>query len=286
MKPITFPGALELFLVFLKEKKRSSNTILAYKTDLDQLVAALGEKGIDHPTAVNQKILEEVKADYQKKGYTLKSISRKLNAYRTFFSFLKNKGFIEEDVTLGVAYPQTEMQPPRILTPMEYRALRDSVRGNNRLAAIVEVLLQTGLRISELSNLRLEDIKADSLAIQALESQPARTVPLNKPAREALDIYLRERPKSRITNVFITNTGRKFLIRNIREVIKRHLLAAGVKDASVNDLRHTFIAHHLENGVPLPVLAKIAGHKRLSTTERYLKFVKVQTDKPTKLGEL
>jgi len=286
MEPIDLNEALRLFVTDLQSRKCSSNTVLAYQTDIKQLIAALAKEGVNHPTAVSRPALDKVKALYEKQGYTGKSISRKLNSYRTFFTFLQKKGVTPEDPTAGIVYPKTELQPPRILSQIEYRALRDAVRDNPRMAAIVEVLLQTGLRISELSNLELGDIKEESLLVRAYESQPTRTVPLNSPAKEALNRYLAERPKSKIDNVFITANGRRFLIRNIREVIKRYLLSANIKSASVNDLRHTFVAHHLAAGVPLPELAKIVGHKRLSTTEKYLKFVKVSSKKPTKLGEL
>jgi integrase/recombinase XerC/integrase/recombinase XerD len=86
--------------------------------------------------------------------------------------------------------------------------------------------------------------------------------------------------------LFITKTGRPLLIRNIRTAIDRYFRIAGIEGAKVNDLRHTFIAHHLMAGTPITTLSKLVGHKRLSTTERYLELVKDQKTDNVKLDEL
>ena len=96
---------------------------------------------------------------------------------------------------------------------------------------------------------------------------------LNKPAADAIAKYLEIRPKSPSHSLFITKTGRPLLIRNIRTAIDRYFRIAGIKEAKVNDLRHTWVAHQLQSGVPLTMVSKLAGHKRLSTTERYLQFI-------------
>ena len=282
---ISLKESLKKFTNHLNSLNRSENTILAYETDIRQLIELLEKRSINHPTAVNLEELDKVKNYYFEKGYTAKSISRKLNSYRAFFTYLVGQKLIEKDPTGGITYPKTELGAPRILSPMEYRALRDAARADIRISAIVEVLLQTGIRISELANLRLDDVKESSLAIRAQQSQSARAVPLNQVAKQAIDLYLTKRPAGKVDNIFITSRGKPFLIRNIRESIKRYLFAAGIKDASVNDLRHTFIAHHLQAGTALPTVAKLVGHKRVSTTERYLQYIK-PVKEPTKLKEL
>ncbi|MBM3209563.1 hypothetical protein FJZ40_04745 [Candidatus Shapirobacteria bacterium] len=285
MENLDLGQALEKFVTDLTGRSKSSNTILAYRGDLEQVLVIFKKDGINHPVAVDSVQIEKIKAEFTHLGYTPKSISRKLNSIRAFFRFLKKEGVIENDPSGEIVYPKLTAATPRILTKLEYRALRDACRNDPRLAAIVEIFLQTGVRISELANLRLSDVKDDSLFIRAQESNPARTIPLNRVGREALERYLKKRPKSKTDYVFVTANGRQFLIRNIRQAIKRHLEIAGIKNASVNDLRHTFIAHHLEAGTPLATLSKIAGHKRISTTEKYLAFVKPK-EKPTKLEEL
>jgi site-specific recombinase XerD len=261
------------FTEFLRKQKRASATILAYSNDIAQMAKFLAGKGVTAATTINQTLLEEFKADLGSKGYTAKSISRKINSIKTFFRFLKTEGVVEIDPAASVAHPKYEVKPPRILSKLEYRALRDACRADARISAIVELMLQTGIRIGEVANLRMEDYKGTEVYIRPFESHEDRNIPLNKAAREALDRYLKERPTVKEKAVFVTKTGHPFLIRNIRSSIERYFDLAGIKDAKVNDLRHTWIFHHLSAGTPLVTISKLAGHKRLSTTEKYLKLI-------------
>lgn len=219
-------------------------------------------------------------------GYTPKSLSRKINSTRTFYRFLKINEYVTDDPSLLVSHPRYELAPPRILTPTEYRALRDAARNDPRMFAVIEILLQTGIRIGELANLTLSDIQGDTLHIRPIEKHEERFVPLNRPAKEALKHYLEVRPQVKEDRLFVTKSGKPFLVRNIRTAVERYFRLAEIKDAKVNDLRHTFVAHHLKHGVSLLVLSKILGHKRLSTTERYLEFVKDRAKENTNLVEL
>ena len=169
---------------------------------------------------------------------------------------------------------------------MEYRSLRDVCRDDPRIYAIVELLLQTGIRIGELANLELNDIDVDQITIKAYESHGQRQVPLNKAGQAALADYLKVRPATKSSHVFITKTGKPFLIRNIRTAIDRYFKLADIKNAKVNDLRHTFIAHQLEAGTPLTLISELVGHKRLSTTEKYLQVVTKKDTPPANLEEL
>jgi site-specific recombinase XerD len=270
---ISTKDASEKFTEFLKNQKRASATILAYSNDIAQLTKFLEEKGITAITAVSQELLDEFKVSLETKGYTAKSVSRKINSIKTFFRFLKTEGIIETDPAVSVAHPKYEVKPPRVLSKLEYRALRDACRGDARISAIVELMLQTGIRIGEVANLCMEDYKGDEIYIRPFESHEDRAIPLNKAAKEALEKYLKERPAVREKAIFVTKTGRPFLIRNIRSSIERYFDIAGIKEAKVNDLRHTWVYHHLATGTPLVTISKLAGHKRLSTTEKYLKLI-------------
>lgn len=286
MKAVPLRHAHNEFKDFLKGRKHSTSTIVAYGKDIEQLVSFLGELQKNQVHEVTKEDIEAFLAKLSKTGYTPKSVSRKINSTRTFYRFLKVKEYITDDPSLLVSHPRYELAPPRILTPMEYRALRDAARNDPRMFAIIELLLQTGIRIGELANLRLDDVQKDALRIRSYEKHPERLVPLNKSAREALNRYLAIRPKVAEERVFITKSGKPFLIRNIRTAIERYFRLAEIKEAKVNDLRHTFVAHHLKHGVSLIVLSKILGHKRLSTTERYLEFVKDRGKENTQLVEL
>ncbi|PIU33818.1 hypothetical protein COT03_02640 [Candidatus Shapirobacteria bacterium CG07_land_8_20_14_0_80_39_18] len=282
----TLKDTSERFNEFLKSQKRASATILAYGNDINQMISFLAGKGVRAASAVNSPLLEEFKADLERKGYTAKSISRKINSLKTFFRFLKAENVIENDPAVSVTHPRYEVKPPRILSKLEYRALRDACRGDTRVSAIVELMLQTGVRIGEVANLNLDDNRGNEIYIKPFESHDGRTIPLNKAAKEALDKYLKERPKVKEKAIFVTKTGRMFLIRNIRSSIERYFEIAGIKDAKVNDLRHTWVFHHLAAGTPLVTISKLAGHKRLSTTEKYLKLIGEKKEGNIKLEEL
>lgn len=274
------------FLNHLKDKNRASATILAYGKDIDQLVSFLEELQKVHVHEVTKNDLESFLAKLSKEGYTPKSVSRKINSTKTFYRFLKVNEFVTDDPSLLITHPKYDVKPPRVLSELEYRALRDACRADDRTSAIVELLLQTGIRIGELANLRLEDVKDESLFIREFEGHSAREVPLNRAAKQALQRYLSTKPKSKDNHVFITKTGRPLLVRNIRSSIDRYFRIAGIKDAKVNDLRHTFVAHHLRAGTSLVVVSKWVGHKRLSSTERYLDFLKNHEEPAGKVKEL
>ena len=267
------------FIDHLKGKKRASATVLAYGKDIEQLVNFFHGLQKFHVHEVKAEDIKNFLSKLQSTGYTQKSLSRKLNSTKTFFRFLKVKEYITDDPATLVEHPKFDTKPPRILTPIEYRALRDTARDDTRIAAIIEILLQTGIRIGELANLKTDDIffsedtKEGHLFVRPQENRPERTVPLNKAAESALKKYIEIRPKTPNRAVFITKTGKPLLVRNIRTAIDRYYKKAGIAGAKVNDLRHTWVAHHLSSGASLVLISKIAGHKRLSTTERYLTLI-------------
>lgn len=280
------------FVADLKEKGRAESTVIAYSKDIEQLLNFLSKEGVSSLDNVKTEDLEKYKQNLQDNNYTPKSVSRKINSTRTFFKYLLENSSITDNPSEKLAHPKFKTKPPRVLTEMEYRALRDVSRVDVRLYSIVEILLQTGIRIGELAGLTLDDIrkskngKIDFLYIRAAGSHPARKVPLNKSAKKALDDYIEVRPETEDDTIFITKNGRPLLVRNIRTAIDKAFEKAGIKNAKVNDLRNTFIAHHLANGVSLVTVSKLVGHKRLSTTEKYLNLVKMQNEEDKSLKEL
>ena len=277
---------LEKFTNHLKSLNRSTSTLLAYHKDIDQLIQFVATRNKTLPHQVTATDISDFMESLRQNGYTNKSISRKTNSTKTFFRHLTTQGAIQINPAQSIIHPKYETKPPRILTKMEYRALRDTARHDTRISAIIELLLQTGIRIGELSRIKLEDIREDKLTINAHESHTTRVIPLNKPARHAVELYLNQRPDSDDPHLFITKTGRPLLVRNIRTSIDRYFRLAGIKNAKVNDLRHTWIAHQLKSGASAVLVSKLAGHKRLSTTEKYLKIIENQTNREPKLEEL
>ena len=286
MKAINIKNAHQEFKKYLSENKRSLSTIVAYSKDIEQLVSFLKELSKEHFHDVTKEDLESFLAKMTKNGYAPKSISRKLNSTRTFYRFLKINEYITDDPSLLVAHPRYQLAAPRILTPTEYRALRDAAGNDHRMFAVIELLLQTGIRIGELAALKISDIQKGQLHIAPYEKHVERVVPLNSRAQEALNRYIKIRPKANSEHLFITKSGKPFLIRNIRTAVERYFRLAEVKNAKVNDLRHTFLSHHLKHGVSLILISKVLGHKRISTTERYLEYVPDRTKENNLLTEL
>lgn len=279
-----FADTINNFKANLASLGRASATILAYTKDIEQLAQFVAKTNTNSPTATTTTDIDSFKNHLGDQGYTTKSISRKINSIKAYFAYLQSQKIITDNPALSVSHPKYDVKPPRILSKIEYRALRDACRSDSRMAAIVELLLQTGMRISELANLSMTDLDLgnNKITIKAFESHPQRVVPINKASKEILERYLNDRPKSTNSQVFITKTGNQFLIRNIRSNLDRYFRIAGINDAKVNDLRHTFIAHQLAAGIPLVYVSKLVGHKRLSTTEKYLEFIeeKPNKDKP------
>lgn len=272
------------FIKHLEKLGRSPSTILAYRADLEQLVDYLQKKNKVLPSQVYAGDIGAFRDSLLAQKYTPKSVSRKLNAVKTFFRWKVSEGHVKSDASKDVAHPKIEPSLPKFLSPMEYRALRDIVRGDIRTSAIVELILQTGLRISEIANLKLHNVQKIDIKVEAYATQPERKIPLNKAAKKVLDRYIKVRPEAEISHVFISKNGRPLAVRNIRAAIDRYFHKAEIPGYSVNDLRTTFIVENLKVGVDIVLLSQAVGHKRLSTTERYLELAKVK--EPGKKQEL
>lgn len=283
----SFKSLLPIFIQHLQEKGRSPSTILAYRADLEQLLKFLEGKNKATPDQVRSEDIEGFRDQLLGEKYTPKSVSRKLNAVKTFFRWMMAEKHATFDPSESVSHPKITPSVPKFLSPLEYRALRDVVRSDMRVSAIVELILQTGMRISEVANLKLKNLKGNEFKIEARATQPERTIPLNKPAKDALNSYVKIRPDTESEYVFVSKNGKPLAVRNIRAAIDRYLQKAEISDYSVNDLRTTFLVENLKAGVDLILLSHVVGHKRLSTTERYLELAEVsEPGKKQSLEEL
>ncbi len=287
MNQDTLKSLLPKFVADLNNKKRSPSTILAYRADLDQLIDFLQKKNKVTADLVMQADIESFRDTLLTQKYTPKSVSRKLNAVKTFYRWLISEKIISSSPAEIVAHPKIDTNTPKFLSPLQYRALRDVVRDDPRIAAIVELILQTGIRISEVANLKIDDIKDMEIRVEAYATQGDRIVPLNKSAKDALDKYISIRPQTDSKYAFVSKNGKPLAVRNIRAAIDRYMQKAEMPQFSVNDLRTTFIIENLKDKVDLVTLSKIVGHKRLSTTERYLELAGIKdSGKKQTLAEL
>jgi integrase/recombinase XerD len=275
------------FINKLESDGKSESTIVAYNKDIEQLVKFAKKIDVEDISDLRAEHIEKFMESLLQEGYTAKTVSRKTNAARTFIKYAYEEKHIKEDFSNSLKHPKFDVKAPRFLSKLEYRALRDAAKDDLRSYAMIEVLLQTGVTISELSGIKNKHIEINgekgNLFIPKVNGKDARNIPLNKAVVEAINEYInKERPNNENAEyLFITKTGRPLLVRNIRSTIDRYFKIAGVENVKVNDLRHTFISQHLQNGVSLVYLSKIVGHKRISTTERYLQYINIE-DKSNK----
>jgi site-specific recombinase XerD len=267
-----FKKAIDKFVDNLKSLNRSPYTITAYSKDLEQLSEYIGDLQIEQ---VNTQMINEFIEDLEENDYTNKSISRKLNSIKSFFKYLKGENIVLADPSKSVPHPEIKEKTPRVLKESEYRCLRETSKSTVRTNTLIELMLQTGLRIGEISRIKLEHVKLDSTTPQILITQygssPMRIVELNEKAIEAIKKYLPHRlePENDAGYLFNTKNGNNMLIRNIRSAINRTFKKCDIKDATVNDIRNTFIVRQLDKGVSLHKIAQTVGHKRLSSTSSY-----------------
>ena len=263
------------FTQSLQDNGKAHATVIAYSKDIEQLVDFVNKQGKTLTDEVTSEDIDQFKELLKKQRYTGKSISRKINSIKAFFRFMIQEKMVETNPAEVILHPKVEQTPPRVLSKLEYRALRDACRGDARMSAIVELLLQTGMRISELAALQIGEIDLERgiIFVSAQNSREARRIPLNTAAKNSVMDYLKVRPRAREKTLFLTKTCRPFLVRNIRTAIDRYFRLAGIKGAKVNDLRHTFIVEQLKAGTPLVYISQLVGHKRITTTEKYLKLI-------------
>lgn len=272
--------AITDFTSYLKNAGRSSFTVLAYGNDLKQFEDYLSKLNIQFLDQINDGHLKDF-LNYLKENLNLtqKSLSRKINSVKSFFRYLEKIGAINNNPSFSLSHPKIETKPPRILTPTEYMALREASRKNIRTYTMVEVLLQTGIRISELAEIEMSHLdlgENPTLFIPKKESQKERIINLNKKVRDVILEYIKQKGIKE-GPLFPTKSGRKMLVRNIRFSLDRVFKKAGLKDVAVNDLRHTFVAHQIKSGVSLQKIKDVCGHKNIITTKRYLKYLDIKT---------
>ncbi|NTU70030.1 tyrosine-type recombinase/integrase [bacterium] len=264
------------FKEHLNKSGKSPHTIRSYEKHIDDLVNFLLEMKKEHAHLVTKDDLKKFIAKAGKKK-SAKSINAKTVALKSFFRFLEMNEYITENPAHALEYLKEKETKPRILSVVEYRALRDTAKNDIRYYAIIELMLQTGITIGEVTRIKLSDLhlKNDAkLDIRDRKEKLNRSIPLNSSAKKAIEEYLEVRPKAKSETLFITRTGKAIDPRNIRMTIDSCYKKAGIKDARVHDLRHTFCAHHLKKGTSIAAVAYMAGHKNLNTTRKYLEFTK------------
>lgn len=266
---------IESFVSSLKYEGKAQSTIIAYRKDLEQIAAAIECGFLEADKTVLQAAIANLQAEQK---FTAKTISRKLNSLKTFYNYLLVQNLISANSAADLQHPKIFSPPPRYLQQVEIMALREATKDNLRLMTMVETLLQTGVRISELAALKLQNLVLDQknpqLVVEAYSTIPTRTVPINDKLYTQLQTFLAGRKLDKDAPVFPTRDGKHIIIRNIRSAVDRAMQKAGIEDACVNDLRNTFIVAQMNAGLPLDYIAQVAGHRSRATTQKYIAVVK------------
>jgi len=284
---------IETYQKYLKnEKNYSDNTIISYKNDLNQLFSFIKEykllrkngiKYIDHQ--IMRKFIVYLKG----KKYSKRSISRKVSTARSFFKFLHKEEIIEVNPTLNLITPKIDKKLPYFLYLQEIDKLIETPPRNKlsgiRDRAILEILYGTGIRVSELTNLNIDDIDFNEKIIKVLgKGSKERILPLSNPVIKAMQEYIEKRylfnrnkfDKTINKNaLFLNRFGGRLTARSIRRIIIKYIKIAGLnKKLSPHVLRHSFATHLLGGGADLRSVQELLGHKSLSTTQIYTHITK------------
>lgn len=268
-------GSITAFLRSMGGKNRSQATIKAYHADLLQFDIYLKEHNIaaTSPQKVTRTDVTEYLSWLGRRGVSGVSRARKLAALREFFRFLEAHDVIAKSPTNGVDTPRKEKNVRAYLQSDEYNKLLSQAGANARDYAIVQVFLQTGVRVSELVGVTIEDVdlKGKSLLIRSGKGMVSRTIELNTKAIQAIKNYLASRLQVNTPTLFLNRYGEPLTERGVRKLVVKYRELAGItKKASCHALRHTFATAKAEQGVSPYQLQRWLGHASLNTTQIYV----------------
>ena len=267
------------------EKGLSKNTVSSYKNDISSFLSWLNKKQINYQQ-VSGKNINEFISNLFNSSLKSSSINRKISSIKHFYLFLSKKKIIKYSPADEIETPKQEKYLPISMSEDEVEKLLSSPNSNRiierRDKAMIEILYATGMRISELVNLKLTDIDFNRSVLKVFgKGSKERLVPYGEKAAEALDIYLRDRKRSDSKNVFLSNRGsqitRGAFWQRIKIYIKRENLKSSI---SPHTLRHAFATHLLNRGADLRSVQILLGHSDLSTTQIYTHIAK------QRLGEI
>jgi site-specific recombinase XerD len=269
---------------FLRELDKSPLTIVAYRTDNQQFLAWLTEYDavITTPQQVKRNYVNEYLRYLANNGRAGTTRSRKLVSIQRFFSHLVKEGIIPLSPAATVDRPRKERKPKHYLRPDEYTKLLASAGGNVRDFALLQLFLQTGIRVSEAAAICLHDLDLEhkTLTIHGKGSKE-RIIPLEKKAFQALKSYLTVRPKTADQHLFLNHHGEGLSIRGVRKIVEKYVKHSGItKKISCHGLRHTCATNRAALGMNAFCLKTLLGHERISTSLEYVHIGTEELRKP------
>jgi len=284
--PPQFEALLTSYLRHLRSQRNmAEHTVRAYRTDLLNLFTHLGRLGIDSLDKVDLRALRSWLAKQHTVGHARTTLQRRAAAARVFFAWAHETGQVTTDPAANLRSPKTtRVLPPTLDRATAAQMLDEAIASARetggpaaaRDVAILEVLYSTGIRVSELCGLDLNDLDRERRVIRVFgKGSKERTVPLGAPALRAVDAWLAKARSQLMTDqsggaVFIGDRGKRIDPRVVRRIVHRSLrMTEGAPDLGPHGLRHAMATHLLEGGADLRSVQEMLGHASLATTQIY-----------------
>jgi integrase/recombinase XerD len=266
------------FLLYLSSQRHlSENTVKAYNNDLRQFVEFLEENfDVDDLLNVTQDHVSSFIASLLMHGHKKSSVARKLSAIRSFYRFLLRRGEVKLNPAIYVGPVKKDSPLPELVSEADINRMLDDWKPENVLEyrdkAIIELLYDTGLRVSELLSLNVPDVKGKDVILVRGKGRKERLLPLTETAMHAIKNYLdvRDKLKPREEALFVNRMGKRLSRRGLYNIIRtRFERLASVYGVHPHMLRHAFATHLLNHGADLRSIQKLLGHESLTTTQIY-----------------
>ena len=273
---------IKLFLEFLEnDKKLSANTLQSYRRDIVQFQEYLDNEGLIYSKLGQQEIKDYIE-HLKKIGKKTSTISRNLASIRSFYQYLIRIKKIKNDPTENIQSPKVEKRVPSVLTSQEVELLLDQPKDIDlkgiRDKAMLEFAYATGMRVTEIISLNVEDVNFDKAFVTCTNGVKKRNIPLGNLSIKALDEYMKNaRPymikKEDEKALFVNVNGKRLTRQGFWKIIKYYKEQAHItKDITPHVLRHSFATHLLQNGADLKSIQMMLGHSDISSTQVYMKF--------------
>ncbi len=277
----TMEEAIQSFIEYLhKNKQTSQNTEVSYQRDLRKLASFLRERGVKAFEEATQTSLDAFVLHMEKNNFASSTISRNVASVRALYQYLFRERRIEDNPAEGLRPPRVEKKVPEILTVKEVDTLLrqpdlETPKGM-RDKAMLELLYATGMRVSELIHLQMEDVNLNMGYIVCQEGGKERIIPINHASRRALKRYFGKSRELLVrdtgtTNLFTNCSGHAMSRQGFWKMLKGYAKAAGISgDITPHTIRHSLAVHLLQNGADIKSVQEMLGHSDISTTQAYL----------------
>ena len=273
---------IKLFLEFSqKDKKLSNNTLQSYKRDITQYESYINEENLQY-LKVTKDDIKKYLENLKNIGKKTSTISRNLASIRSFYQYLVRTKKIKEDPTEGIQSPKVEKRVPSVLSSKEVELLLEQPKAVDlkgiRDKAMLEFAYATGMRVTEIINLNLEDVNLKEGYVSCTNANKQRNIPLGAISINALKEYIKKARPYLIKSedeksLFVNINGKRLTRQGFWKIVKFYKEQAHIdKDITPHVLRHSFATHLLQNGADLKAIQVMLGHSDISSTQVYMQF--------------